>query len=76
MITDPDERGYRYPQPGERLWHQPARQWCTVLPPEMSPRHGDLEVIAEVPVALGPEHVCAVVKLRSLADPDGGTRDA
>ncbi len=30
MITDPDEPGYRYPQPGERLWHQPWQRWVTI----------------------------------------------
>lgn len=30
MITDPDKPGYRYPQPGDRLWHVPWQCWIVI----------------------------------------------
>ncbi len=65
MITDPNEAGYRYPQPGERYWHEPWQRWVIV--------DGDS------PYGLIPDEVAAhyedepdeklVVKLRSLVSP-------
>lgn len=31
MIADPDEPGYRYPQPGEFLWHTTWMRWVVII---------------------------------------------
>lgn len=64
MIDDPDEDGYRYPEPGERLWHRPWKRWIIVRA---------LDCVRcvpqdEVPVRFEGSDELAVVKLKSLEE--------
>lgn len=63
MITDPDDPGYRYPQPGERLWHEPSQRWVTIIG---TPDYGP--VADEVDVRAADLDQAATVKLRSLRE--------
>lgn len=58
MITDPDDPGYRYPQPDERLWHAPSQRWVAVVG---DAGHDEAPVIDEDGRRL-------TVKLRSLRE--------
>lgn len=61
MITDPDDRDYRFPQPGERLWHEPQQAWIRIT--------GDTpygHVCDEVAGVFEDSSQSVVVKLRSL----------
>lgn len=64
MITDPDEPGYRYPRPGERLWHHAwSGGWCVVLgQPDYGPSDDEVEVRCEG------SGLQASVKLRNLEE--------
>lgn len=70
MINDPDNPDFRYPQVGERYYHEHWATWCTVI--EAWPKLLPSLPRDEVPVQLdcgGPWmgwERCAVVKLRSL----------
>lgn len=62
MITDPDEPGYRYPQPGERLWHDPWQCWVTITgEPHYGPIADEVDGRLDDGRAVG-------VKLRSLRE--------
>lgn len=63
LITDPDDPGYRYPQPGERLWHEPSQRWATVTVLE----RGRVPHVDEVSVIVEDCEV-RIVKLRSLRE--------
>lgn len=67
METDPDVPGYRYPDPGERLWHEPWARWVIVLAADPLDR---VRVIPmdEVLVRYEGSEQRAVVKLRSLRE--------
>jgi hypothetical protein len=64
VITDPDVAGYRYPAPGERLWHAPWQCWMTVR------AKGCTRCVPDDEVAATREDngVRVVVKLRSLEE--------
>ena len=52
MITDPRQPGYRYPRPGERLWHRLWRQRVTVISEESgracgAAREGEVTVVID-----------------------------
>lgn len=64
MIDDPGEVGYRYPFPGERLWHRPWRRWVIVRGLDCVRRIPE----DEVPVRFEGSDELAVVKLKSLDD--------
>lgn len=61
MITDPDDPGYRYPRPGERLWHEPSQRWVTVT------ALAEYDTGTEVPV-IDEDGRRLTVKLRSLRE--------
>lgn len=62
MITDPDALDYRYPNPGERLWHAPWACWMTVLARGCS----RCTPVGEVAATREDTGVRVVVKLASL----------
>jgi hypothetical protein len=74
VIDDPDDPDYRYPEPGERLWHWRRERWVTVLPAD-GPRDrakddASLRVLGEVAVELEDGHR-AIVKLNNLERSEG-----
>lgn len=64
MITDPDQPGYRFPQPGERYWHAPWECWVVI---EGDTPYG--HVPDEVAALRESDGQKLVVKLRSLDEP-------
>jgi hypothetical protein len=65
VISDPDDPAFRYPQPGERYWHQPWNRWCTIVEPWPELRRSLPR--DEVPVRMESGKL-ATVKLRSLEE--------
>lgn len=65
MIADPAEPGYRYPARGERLWHEPSRQWVVVVAGQDQALWGPDD---EVLVTLQANGSRATMKLRSLRE--------
>jgi hypothetical protein len=66
VTDDPEDPEYRYPLPGERLWHR-SQGWVTV---EMG--GADLVVLGEVAATRERDGQAVTVKLRSLTEPSGG----
>lgn len=83
MIDDPDDPAYRYPEPGERLWHWRREQWVITLPAD-GPRERarddiSLRVLGEVTVEFEGTGRRAIVKLSNLEErvsPCGGAGSA
>ena len=65
MITDPRQPGYRYPRPGERLWHRLWRQRVTVISEEPDRAAGAARA-GEVTVVIDAIGERAVANLDSL----------
>lgn len=59
MIDDPVVSGYRYPQPGEQLWHLVSHRPCVVMQPPAGLSRSD----SYVRFADGTR---AIVKLRNV----------
>lgn len=66
MITDPDEPGYRMPDTGELLYHEPTMRLVECIAPARY--GGPLPSVDEVEVRTVDTHRPMTVKLRSLAD--------
>jgi len=64
VITDPRQPGYRYPRPGERLWHRLWRQRVTVISEE--PDRAGAARAGEVTVVIDAIGERAVANLDSL----------
>jgi hypothetical protein len=70
VTDDPDDPNYRYPEPGERLWHWRREQWVVVIPaygpPERAADERGLRVLGEVAVTIEATKERAIAKLTNL----------